>query len=466
MAVTTLTTRMSAGVNYTHVTDTSADWSSVSLPINTYFYDKADNLTHFKDSNGNIIEIFGNGAVGVCGISNSNGLYTFYNTLQAAITAASAGQTVEVFADVTETGNVEIVLKDGVNINGNGHTYTLSNAGTIHAFKTADFATPTQRSLSILNLTVIRLNGTATIPNTQCSCLYLGVYSTGEINCAGSVFKNQSGFVGIIGGVNSTVSLNYATAYSTNVFGAIGIFSSFGFRLNHCVGYGSSGGFGIRCHNGGDLNMCTGYSDSGTGIYGDQGFQSNCVGISVSGIGFQAGSTRAINCVGRSITGTGLDTTNAVDVINCTGISVSGRGINNITFSIYACTGISSSGFGGAAANNPGINLYRCLFKSSSSIPLRAPNTTTLDSCSIISLWTAVTAYGITSDTGSNTLPIMIINTSFKLSNASAPYLFMTGGFAQAITTANNTYRGGTAYAINLTQATMSVQDPQGNIFL
>ena len=466
MAVTTLTTRMSAGVNYTHVTDTSADWSSVNN--STYFYDKADKLTHFKDSNGNIIEIFGNGTVGVCGISNANGLYTFYNTLQAAITAASSGQTVEIFADIVETGNVEILLKDGVNINGNGHTYTLDNTGTINAFKTLDSGAPLQYSLSILNLTVIRLNGTGTLPFSQSSCLYLGVYTTGEINCSGSIFNNKSGFVGIIGGTNSTISLNYATAYSTSIWGAIAIGSSFGFKANYCVGYGSSGGTGIRCHNGGELTYCVGYATAaGTGILGAFGSQANCIGISVAGIGFQAGGTKAINCVGRSVSGTGLDTTNAADVTNCTGISVSGRGINNINFSIYSCTGISSSNFGGASTNSPsGINLHASLFKSTSSVPLQAPNTTTVDSCSLVCLWASPSGYGITSNTGSNTLPTMIVNTSFRLSNASAPYLFMTGGFAQAITTANNTYRGGAAYAINLTQATMSVQDSQGNIFL
>jgi hypothetical protein len=59
MAVTVITTRMAAAINYTHVTDSSADWSSSSLPNNTYFYDKGDKLPHFKDASGNIIEVFG-----------------------------------------------------------------------------------------------------------------------------------------------------------------------------------------------------------------------------------------------------------------------------------------------------------------------------------------------------------------------------------------------------------------------
>jgi hypothetical protein len=56
MAVTLVTTTMAAGVNYTVVTDTSADWASVAN--STYFYDKADKLVHYKDSTGTVLEVF------------------------------------------------------------------------------------------------------------------------------------------------------------------------------------------------------------------------------------------------------------------------------------------------------------------------------------------------------------------------------------------------------------------------
>lgn len=44
------------GVNYTAITDNSADWASVAN--GTYFYDKTDKLPHYKDSNGNILDVF------------------------------------------------------------------------------------------------------------------------------------------------------------------------------------------------------------------------------------------------------------------------------------------------------------------------------------------------------------------------------------------------------------------------
>jgi hypothetical protein len=56
MAVTAVTTTMAGAVNYTFVTDSSADWTSVAT--STYFYDKTDKLVHYKDATGTIIEIF------------------------------------------------------------------------------------------------------------------------------------------------------------------------------------------------------------------------------------------------------------------------------------------------------------------------------------------------------------------------------------------------------------------------
>jgi hypothetical protein len=58
-----------------------------------------------------------------------------------------------------------------------------------------------------------------------------------------------------------------------------------------------------------------------------------------------------------------------------------------------------------------------------------------------------------------------IVNCVFKLSNATAPYLF-NGGTAQAISMRGNTYQGGGAFNVNLTQAIITVEDAQGNIFL
>lgn len=56
MASVLVTTTMAGAINYTYVTDTSADWASV--PNSIYFYDKADKLVHYKNGSGSILEIF------------------------------------------------------------------------------------------------------------------------------------------------------------------------------------------------------------------------------------------------------------------------------------------------------------------------------------------------------------------------------------------------------------------------
>lgn len=63
MAVTNLTIGSAGAINYTVVTDTSADWPSVAN--STYFYDKADKLVRFKDSTGTVRELFPSSGVTV-----------------------------------------------------------------------------------------------------------------------------------------------------------------------------------------------------------------------------------------------------------------------------------------------------------------------------------------------------------------------------------------------------------------
>lgn len=62
------------GIQFTKVTDSSADWSSVS--DSTYFYDKADKLVHYKDSTGTVQELFSSGGSITVGTTPSTGVNT------------------------------------------------------------------------------------------------------------------------------------------------------------------------------------------------------------------------------------------------------------------------------------------------------------------------------------------------------------------------------------------------------
>jgi len=393
---------------------------------------------------------------GPFGIANTSGVYTYYSTFSASMAAATSGQTVEMFADVTETGSVTITLKNGVNINGNGHTYTLNNSGLTHALTVP---VTVNTSCNILNLNVVRTGSTGTLFDN--SVLILGVGGTGVINCAGSTFRNLGSGVGILFNTNSTHEINYAVAYATTVYGAFGMFTSAGAKLNHCIGYGTGGGYGIRCHNGGDIQNCTGISDSGYGIYGLSGNQSNSVGISTSGNGFFVQGS-AYNCVGRSTSGVGFDVSGTTNVVNCVGISTSGIGFSTNLSNIYNCTGISSSSRGIQLTNQ--AKAYNSIAKSTSSYSILANSSASeIHNLTIISEWNNAGGIGISSN--NTTIPGIILNTTFLLSNASAPYLFNNTA-AQAVSTRGNTYRGGGAYSGLITQAIVATEDAQGNIFL
>jgi hypothetical protein len=401
------------------------------------------------------IQIAPKSASGIFGISDSAGVYTYYATFTLAMTAATSGQTIEMFADVIETGAVTITLKDKVNINGNGHTYTLNNSGLTHALTVANTVVT---SCNINNLNVIRTGSTGSLFDN--SCLILGINGSGVINCSGSTFRNSGSGCGILFNTNSAHEINYAVAYSTSVYGAFGIFSSSA-KLNNCIGYATSGGIGIRCHSGGTIQNCTGISDSGYGIYGGLGEQSNCTGISTSGVGFGT-NNNSFNCTGRSISSIGFECTNSISVVGCIGISVSGIGMSVLNGQVYNCTGISSSSRGFQITGNS--LSYSIISKSSSSYSVLSNNPIIqIHNSTIISSWNNAVAYGIASNI--TTIPATILNTTFLLSNDSAPYLFNNTN-AQAISTRGNTYKGGGTYSVLITQAIVTVEDSQGNIFL
>jgi len=60
-------------------------------------------------------------------VYDSDGIPTFFSTITLALAAASSGETILIFADITEN----ITLKNGVNINGRGHSLSGSTTDTI-----------------------------------------------------------------------------------------------------------------------------------------------------------------------------------------------------------------------------------------------------------------------------------------------------------------------------------------------
>ena len=451
MAVTAVATSMAGAINYTFITDTSADFASVAN--STYFYNKADKLVRFKDSTGAVLEIFSasGGASGIFGIANTSGVYTYYATLTLAMAAAVSGNTIEMFTDVIETGAVKITLKDGVNINGNGHTYTLNNTGTIQAFETP---ASVNTSCNVINLFVIRKGNTGT-GLSEGLVFYFGGSSTGTINFTGSVFTNLG--TGSAVYTAGTVEINKLIAYASSDRATIMIESNATF--NNCTAYATGGGVAIQCQNGGKLQNCIGNANTGTGIVGLAGHQNNCIGTSVSNAGFTA-YVSATNCIGRSTSGHGFYGGYVNNFTNCTGISVSGTGLE-LTSGGINCTGISSSGNG---CRIQYATYYNQTAKSSSNYSVFNTNgTTQLYNSTIISEWNNASGTGLIGN-GAGNFPSVISNCTFVLVNASAPYLANSG--ANPVSMRGNTYRGGAAFGTNITQALTTTEDNQGNIYL
>jgi hypothetical protein len=125
------------------------------LPNNCYFEQiDLNNLVRYKDASGSIVDAFSS-VGGIFGISNSSGQYTYYATLTLAMASAVSGDTIEMFADYTETGAVTVTFPLGVSLQGNGHTYKHTHVSATHTFKFNQ-----SDKYNVKNLTIERTNAT------------------------------------------------------------------------------------------------------------------------------------------------------------------------------------------------------------------------------------------------------------------------------------------------------------------
>ena len=362
---------------------------------------------------------------GVFGIANASGVYTYYATFTLAMAGAVAGNTVEMFADVIETGSVTVVMKTGVNINGNGHTYTLNVNDASHAI------TCFYRTLEMFNLKVVR---TGRVNNA--SGYAINSYSS-NLKCSGVYFINTYGIA-----VNGGLTLHgiHAIAY--------------GDAINH-------GGEGNLIYN------CIGESTAGIGIHNLYSSTYNSLGKSVSGVGILSN--------GETYMCTGISTSNAgiagQRVTSSTGISTSGRGID--AGIARNCTAISVSGAGGqgnfyssylkstsgSAVSGPSSKLYNSYARSNGDIV--APDCHVYNS-TVESFWNNAGGY-LVRTTISYTREVL--NSTLIVANASANCIFATA--STPCNYANNVFKGSTT-PVNalIIQGITNTADSQGNILV
>lgn len=386
------------------------------------------------------------GATGNFGIADSTGTYTYYTTLTLAMAAATSGQTIEMFTDYTETTATAITLKNGVNINGNGHTYSYT-AATGNCFIDNGVAV----TCVIQNLIVNRTSHT-------------------------------SGNVWTITSSNSIIDFLGSKTYLTSASGSAYVASISGTASNLWVkGIGTN----LNGIAGGQLNYC--YSEvtgSGYALYGYYSTFTYCYGKSVSGRGiYIAEYTGIINCVGISTSLYGIEiegndsTFNGAFCSNSVGISTSSIGIRARNGKFINCTGRSSSSLAGQGHTGGGT-FYNCSFYSSSNYAFQGNGSlahncsfesdgstviynTYLDNSFVYCKWNNAGGHAFYIDNSAYTS----VNNYLRVTNASANCLYSAIPITPKYS--NNTYQGATTPVnANITQGITNTQDNQGNILL
>lgn len=449
---------------------------------------------------------------GPFGIANSTGVYTYYNTLQLAINAASSGQTVEVFTDYTETGNVSINLKNGVDINFNGHTYTLDFSGSTNAFSDNGIAV----NCGLLNGIIVRrgANGGPSGSANSNLCLYLTSSSNIETDCTFkslrgnttslntsssiiggkyySVSGNATSSVVVINGLFSSAHVEVETTTNTGNFYLI---QTSGGTVNSCNVYskvpsGSLGAVSIRgilCESGGTINNCTSitpglsafinnnstinnsycYSDLNTSVNVWNNSKMNnttaisnsgSISIALNGDGEISNSTvYSFAGQGIQITLTGNQVSNSFIYSNSQGIVVLGGGfINN------SCAySLTSQGFSTSSGPRD-VTIKNCTSTSlaSTSIVNNSSTATTITNTVAESLWNNAAGHSIVigSNYSGHTIAFCHLITSNTTANA------INGNNNGGVKYVNNVFDGMTTPVFNITQLTTNVGDTRGNI--
>lgn len=338
-------------------------------------------------------------AFGKFGIADANGKYTYYATFQAAIDAAIAGQTVEMFTDVTETGAVEINPKNGVNINLNGHTYTLDGNGLLNTIKlTANM------SFTISNGVINRTNGTYDVVNSSPLYTYP---RAGIINCQGVEFKS-----------------NYGITYygSTDIIGAEFTSNSPSTGYNFLQTSGELVGckvfsFGTNRVSGGRVTGCYFKSTSGIGINAWGGVINNCDIQSLGGAACQTSGLATFNhCNFYSSAGLAISSANLSVFNHCTFKSTSTYAMNYL--GIFNTCHFEST-VSNAVFSQTGAKFKKCTFESPAAAAVYNAADGYFKDCTVKSDWDNVGGHGFKL-INATTNGVRIIKCSIEVKNAGA----------------------------------------------
>ena len=370
---------------------------------------------------------------GIFGISDSLGEYTYYSTLQSAINAASSGDVIQMFTNVIESSPVTVILKDGVDLNMNGYTYTLDSNSTDHCLTDNNVTV----NCKIYNGNIVRSNVTY-VNDTTSLCLYVQNIST-VIETVGVYFIspattgiNNNGTVrGALVESYTRGIVNSGKLYSSNVIATFetAIYcNSTTSEVYECIGRSNGLGYGIGMlipSFAGSITNSVGYSLGNAGIYAvNVNRIQSCVGYSTASDGMTILNSIAQDCKGYSSGGIGMNLENVYLGTNILGYSYTARGVNvsiptngvnskleNLTSSSatnYSC-GLSALGTASLVVKNlqstsllSGGSGYACVVSGNNNIKIMGGSLDVWDSAECL--------------TSSLPITVAFVNLSFKTS--------------------------------------------------
>ncbi len=224
------------GIQITKVTDSSSDWTSVSS--STYFYDKGDQLVHYKDSAGNIVDLFSTSASFAATASYLTGTVTSASYSQTASYLNTLNQDLTFNGNLTLNGTASIqylhvtyetasvILSTGSNQLGDAVSDTQTLIGSVNVSGSLNMT----GSLNAPNITG-SLQGTASWSNNAQTASYVTTAQTASyvLNAISSSFATtaqtasyvlnsvSASFAATASYVLQSVSASFATSASRSV---------------------------------------------------------------------------------------------------------------------------------------------------------------------------------------------------------------------------------------------------------
>jgi hypothetical protein len=386
------------------------------------------------------------GASGIWGISNSSGVYTYYATYQLALAQAISisAKTIELFADITISSGTSLILTNGININGNGHTIncTLStinvftdnnvlcacSVNDLHVIHTGD----TNYGLDIQKSTS-DITWTGSLTNSYAGCVLTSPYGT----LSGAILR--SGGYCAFGNVNTGVLKNCILIHSGTSPACRNLLNVIG-----CVMDSSSTNAGFY-NIANSINCTIKYTGTNCAIRGDNG--SNIEGCNIS-----ATSSVGVNLIdSSSISNSFIKSSSNVAVNNQ---SLNKKAVNNCTL-IGGTTGAYAS-VGGSGS------CYQSTIVGEAS-PAVDSNCVSgnIQQCSIISKWNNAGGHALSTLTGTT----YILNCTLNVTNSLAYGIFSAS--TPTIRYSGLTLLGSVNLAsAGIVQGITNTADAQGNLII